>query len=430
MYVQANGIVSGDPTGTYRPDDTLNRAELTKIVMEATGNAGGGEMCFPDVQKEWFARYVCGAELLGIISGNPDGTFRPSDAVNFSEAAKIIAGAWQLDTPDIGGPWYARYVSALDASAAVPQDITAFDQPLTRGQMAEMMYRLHAGIHTLPARTYMELSGDTSVSTPVEESPPTPSSAPSAPATIDAPGYPKSLDIDANWQNTWDLRPMEETDEMLPNIEVIQEDGAVSSFFRAKFAQGSGNRHLWAFFSKALGGIVTKVDPKIEARSELYLRYKVRFPTDFDFHKGGTLPGVVAGIDQNRDEANTVMVALGWEKDGKIKVTGKFSDKDQRLSNFLPGADFFLADGQWHTVDLKVALNTQPDRPNGIIEAWYDTEKVASASSILFPTRTGDLWDGLWLDVEMGSKDVGSTSPKDQYVDLGGFEFSEKRLAQ
>lgn len=35
-YVQANGIVSGYPDGTFRPDQTINRAEFVKIITIAT----------------------------------------------------------------------------------------------------------------------------------------------------------------------------------------------------------------------------------------------------------------------------------------------------------------------------------------------------------------------------------------------------------
>ena len=93
-YVQQNGIVNGYPDGTYKPDEFINRAEFTKIVIEASfpGQALGSN-CFPDVTAEWFSKYVCFAKGQGIISEYPDGTFKPGNNVAFSEDSKIIVNS-------------------------------------------------------------------------------------------------------------------------------------------------------------------------------------------------------------------------------------------------------------------------------------------------------------------------------------------------
>ena len=91
-YVQAQAIVEGYPDGTFRPDNPINRAEFTKIIIEAyfQGQADGRD-CFPDVGAEWFAKYVCFAKARNIIAGYPDGNFYPANDINFAEVAKILA---------------------------------------------------------------------------------------------------------------------------------------------------------------------------------------------------------------------------------------------------------------------------------------------------------------------------------------------------
>lgn len=82
-----------------------------------------------------------------MIGGYSDGTFRPADPINFVEAAKIIAVA---DTVGYGPPdlppettvWYERFVQYLEQRRAVPSSIAVFDQPLSRGEMAEIIWRL------------------------------------------------------------------------------------------------------------------------------------------------------------------------------------------------------------------------------------------------------------------------------------------------
>jgi hypothetical protein len=167
-YVQAEGIVEGYSDGTYKPDQVINRAEFTKIVIETTlpkgedsdcgatwGDDGPGEGGgFTDVTKyDWFVNYVCRAWIGLIVQGYEDGTFRPAANINFAEAAKIIANSFDLPSAQTN-VWYEGYVRVLADENAIPTSITRFDQNITRGEMAEMIYRLKAEVTDKESRTY------------------------------------------------------------------------------------------------------------------------------------------------------------------------------------------------------------------------------------------------------------------------------------
>lgn len=67
------GIVQGNPDGTFRADATLNRAEFLKIVIGLLppDKRKYADHCFPDIDAQaWFAEPVCRAKELGIVSGN------------------------------------------------------------------------------------------------------------------------------------------------------------------------------------------------------------------------------------------------------------------------------------------------------------------------------------------------------------------------
>ncbi len=69
------GIVEGNPDGTFRFNSLLNRAEYMQIVMrlEPTGGEGYTTPCFPDVPvNAWYTDAVCRAKALGIVRGNAD----------------------------------------------------------------------------------------------------------------------------------------------------------------------------------------------------------------------------------------------------------------------------------------------------------------------------------------------------------------------
>jgi hypothetical protein len=160
-YVKSQGIVEGYSDGTYRPDATINRAEFVKILMGTRED--DQRMCkiaaFSDVdQTAWYATYAHKARCNGLVQGYPDGTFRPANSINFVEAAKILMHAYPFpyDEPQEGDPWYKGYVQAIASQGVIPLSITRFDQYITRGEMAEMIYRLQRPSEW-PSRTYDEL---------------------------------------------------------------------------------------------------------------------------------------------------------------------------------------------------------------------------------------------------------------------------------
>lgn len=187
-YLAQKGIVSGYPDGTFQPDQEINRAEFTKIVMGARFLPLDIEGCLLAVPREllfaptllfsdvalhqWFAKYVCRAKVAGIITGYPDGTFRPAANVNFVEAAKILANGFSLplESSPTDDPWYHPYVEALASRSAIPFSISSFEKSMSRGEMAEMMYRLHADIRDLPSLT-SELLPPSSTTLPSENTP-------------------------------------------------------------------------------------------------------------------------------------------------------------------------------------------------------------------------------------------------------------------
>jgi len=177
-YLKDGGIVSGYPDGSFKPDNTINRAEFTKIVTGAIYTTQEITNCYLDYvptndynvrlfsdvnfamvggnMPEWYFDYVCIAKHNNIVSGYPDGSFMPAQEINFVEGAKIIVEALNyVVTPST--PWYKTYVDTLESNNAIPTTITRFDHKLTRGEMAEIMYRLKATVNTLPSNHYSDL---------------------------------------------------------------------------------------------------------------------------------------------------------------------------------------------------------------------------------------------------------------------------------
>jgi hypothetical protein len=147
-HLEDKNIIQGYDDGSFRPDAAINRAEFTKIVMGALRpkdiTATSSKRCLSDLQvNAWYVPFVCSAHAAKIITGYPDGTFRPEKTVNVAEAAKILVESASIDTQSLkGDEWYSRHMRALNNLEALP---TAARDPahlITRGEMAYMMDRV------------------------------------------------------------------------------------------------------------------------------------------------------------------------------------------------------------------------------------------------------------------------------------------------
>jgi len=96
------GIVSGYPDGTFKPGRTVTRAEFAVMLMNALKPQGdGGALTFTDKAMigSWAQKSIAQAAYAGIISGYEDGSFRPNAEITRAEMAKMVAKALGL----IGG---------------------------------------------------------------------------------------------------------------------------------------------------------------------------------------------------------------------------------------------------------------------------------------------------------------------------------------
>ena len=70
-YLYEEGVLGGYSDGSFKPENTVNRAELLKILVEGQGvtpDADEYQNCFPDVTTDWYAKYVCYAKEEGWVS--------------------------------------------------------------------------------------------------------------------------------------------------------------------------------------------------------------------------------------------------------------------------------------------------------------------------------------------------------------------------
>lgn len=162
------GVINGYSDGTFRPEQTVSRAEAVKMLITSIKSASfvsdvtrdiyrAGQLIVPfrDVMLgEWYGPYVTLANQYGIANGYSDGTFRPGNTINFAEGLKMILEAYGADTNGVrysykplifvnGNEWFAPYFEyAYQKNLINRNKFYHPAQQMTRGDFAEVLYRL------------------------------------------------------------------------------------------------------------------------------------------------------------------------------------------------------------------------------------------------------------------------------------------------
>lgn len=85
-----SGVLTGTPEGVFKPDNNITRAEFATIAVRFFGGDYEGEDLFPDIAGHWANKYINLAATLGLVNGKGDGTFDPDAPITRAEAMAIV----------------------------------------------------------------------------------------------------------------------------------------------------------------------------------------------------------------------------------------------------------------------------------------------------------------------------------------------------
>jgi hypothetical protein len=121
--LSALGVVNGFEDGTFRPDENVTRAQITKMVVTALGNTAvsqaeastGRDTQFQDVPgSHWASGFVAvgtSSTASNFINGYSATTFGPEDNVTYAQAVKMVVAALGYTTLAEGqGGWPSGYL--------------------------------------------------------------------------------------------------------------------------------------------------------------------------------------------------------------------------------------------------------------------------------------------------------------------------------
>ena len=184
----ALGVIEGDPDGSFRPDATVTRAEMAKMIFVVRNNTiddsayENNSSKLTDINSHWAKGYIKFCESQGIIAGYGDNTFKPDATVTGVEAAKmlLVLAGYDADKAGLVGHNWSTNTLKYAGSAGLLDDVNSgLEQGLPRQYAAQMIYNtldtnrvkwsndsqsfddiLNGGVKETVGKAYMGVSSD------------------------------------------------------------------------------------------------------------------------------------------------------------------------------------------------------------------------------------------------------------------------------
>lgn len=162
-YVQESGILEPLADGLMHSEMPISRRDLVTSVIRDVYKNDIRPDCFDRISSDLPARFtnlftdvslsnssakeICVGMFVGLVEGQPDGSFGAQATANLVDVAKVVTKAYGIAPlpslrPQSRVPWHEPYWFALAKRNAIPETVKSRDSMLTRGEFAEIIYRL------------------------------------------------------------------------------------------------------------------------------------------------------------------------------------------------------------------------------------------------------------------------------------------------
>lgn len=155
QYLNKSGLTKGYPNGTFKPNDSLTRAEAASLIARALNLKTTKPNPFNDVNKNNFAYAdIAAVAEKGIVVGREDGKFHPNGALTRAEMASILTRAFTL-SPQTTTPkafndvptshWAYSSITQLvksELTSGYPDGTFKPNEQITRAEFASFLDRV------------------------------------------------------------------------------------------------------------------------------------------------------------------------------------------------------------------------------------------------------------------------------------------------
>ena len=97
-YVVEKKLISGYPNGTFKPNESITRAEFAQMISGYIKTEKTNKSDFNDIKDHWAKDAIDKLNGNKNVSGYPDGTFKPNEKITRAEAVTILNSVFDRNT--------------------------------------------------------------------------------------------------------------------------------------------------------------------------------------------------------------------------------------------------------------------------------------------------------------------------------------------
>ncbi|BAY20906.1 hypothetical protein NIES2100_06500 [Calothrix sp. NIES-2100] len=229
-----------------------------------------------------------------------------------------------------------------------------------------------------------------------------------------------------SWMQLWGVKKAGQWG--LNNTAVIKDpSGKFEKVLRVRYPAGSASPTVSRKNHLPLGGAQFSANFGISPKNSLRLSYYLRFSENFDFVKGGKLPGLFGGTANSGGDipngSDGFSTRFMWRKNGDGEVYAYLPTSTEYGTSIGRGKWQFQK-GKWHHIEQLVVLN-QPNQNNGQVQVWLDGKQVLNQKNLTFRTTDKLKIEGIFFSTFFGGSDYTWSTPKDVYIDFANFSLAE-----
>lgn len=212
------------------------------------------------------------------------------------------------------------------------------------------------------------------------------------------------------------------------NISLVKDSSDnFGQVLRVRYPAGSASPSVSRKNNVSIGGAQFFADLGMSPTNTLKLSYYLRFSENFDFVKGGKLPGLFGGTEvsggEKPDGTNGFSTRFMWRKNGDGELYA-YLPSSKKYGTSIGRGNWQFVPGKWHHLEQEVKLNN-PSSNDGEVTVWLDGKKVLEERGITFRTTDALKIEGLFFSTFFGGGDASWATPKDVFVDFAKFSVNE-----
>jgi polysaccharide lyase-like protein len=174
--------------------------------------------------------------------------------------------------------------------------------------------------------------------------------------------------------------------------------------------------------AESKGGATFPWEPRVlQGKTSACLSYQVLLPANFDFQRGGALPGI-GGADAG-EQGDKFLARLAWRPKAIGGATVRVTENGATRTLPAERTGFEFPRGKWVKLEQEVVLNT-PKKSDGVLRVWVDGTLAIDRTDMTYRAKPDVTISGVSVDVFYGSgpDEVQPPAAKDAKVWLTPFE--------